>query len=305
VRAPAYYPAHLSFSADGRRLAYSNQNTTGHLNAVRFDPDRELVVSEPKEILSSAKGASRPSLSPDGQWLAYNSSEQEEELFVVSADGANLHQITSGGYRNRGPRWSADGKQIAFFSTRSGNWEIWATDPNGSEFRQITSLAGYNVAWPVWSSDGKRLAYTLFGVNTFLIDPSKAWASQTPTALPRFPEQGRAFNGWNWSPDGRTLAGFLDREDGIALYSPESRSFRRISKQGGDPVWLSDSRRLLFLDRGRIHLLDSESGRAQELLSVAPEEVARRGFSVSPDDRRIYFSVSTTEADVWTVVFER
>jgi hypothetical protein len=36
-----------------------------------------------------------------------------------------------------------------------------------------------------------------------------------------------------------------------------------------------------------------------------PEEVARRGFAVSPDDSRIYFSVSTTEADVWMVEFQR
>jgi len=38
---------------------------------------------------------------------------------------------------------------------------------------------------------------------------------------------------------------------------------------------------------------------------VMPEEIARRGFAMSPDDRRIYFSVSTTEADVWLAEFER
>jgi hypothetical protein len=36
-----------------------------------------------------------------------------------------------------------------------------------------------------------------------------------------------------------------------------------------------------------------------------PEEVARRGFAVSPDDRQIYFSVSTTEANLWKIEFER
>ncbi len=36
-----------------------------------------------------------------------------------------------------------------------------------------------------------------------------------------------------------------------------------------------------------------------------PEQVARRGFAVSPDDRVIYFSVSTTEADVWKIEFAR
>jgi len=41
------------------------------------------------------------------------------------------------------------------------------------------------------------------------------------------------------------------------------------------------------------------------MVSVAPEEIARRGFAVSPDDRQVYFSVSSTEADVWMLQFGR
>ena len=301
VRTPAAYPAHLSFSRDGRHLAYVQQVTTGRLSSVRFDPEREVLLSETREILQSTKGASRPALSPDGKWLAFNSSEQEEHLFVVGADGSGLRQITNGPYRNRGPRWSPDGKRLAFFSTRSGDMEIWTADIAGGESAQITRLGGQNVAWPVWSPNGKRLAYTVFGLNTFLVDPARPWTAQTPERLPAFSEPGELFNGWCWSPDGRMMAGFLNRDDGVALYSVSDRTFRRLTRHGSDPVWLSDSRRLLYLDRGKIHLLDSQSGASRELLSIVPDEVARRGFAVSPDDRHIYFSVSTTEADVWMI----
>ena len=41
------------------------------------------------------------------------------------------------------------------------------------------------------------------------------------------------------------------------------------------------------------------------MLSIAPEEVARRGFAVSADGRHIYYGASTTEAGVWMVHFER
>jgi Tol biopolymer transport system component/predicted Ser/Thr protein kinase len=304
IRTPGDYPAHLSFSHDGRHLAYVNQVTTGRLSAVRFDPAREVLVSEPKEVVQSAKGASRPALSPDGKWLAYNSTEEQEELFVVSADGSGLRQLTRG-HRNRGPRWSPDGKRIAFFSSRSGDWEIWTTDPEGNEFHQITNLGGDNVAWPVWSPDGKRLAYSVFGFATFFIEMDKPWAAQTPEKLPPVSGEDQIFAGWSWSPDGRMLAGFLGRDSGVAVYSLASRSFRKLTGHGADPVWLSDSRRLLFLDGGKIYLLDSESGKTHELVSVLPEEIARRGFALSADDRHIFFSVSMTEADVWMAEFER
>src|ERR1051326_7026609 len=101
------------------------------------------------------------------------------------------------------------------------------------------------------------------------------------------------------------LAGFLNRENGIAVYLPASHTYRKLTPTGADPVWLSDSRRLLFLDKGKIQLFDIPSGAPRELVSATPEEIARRGFAVSPDDRRIYFSVSTTEADVWMMEFEK
>jgi Tol biopolymer transport system component/tRNA A-37 threonylcarbamoyl transferase component Bud32 len=305
IHTPASYPAHLSFSRNGRYMAYVQQITTGRLSAVRFDPVREAVVSEPKEILQSVKGIARPSLSPDGDWLAFNSTEQDEELFIMNADGSGLRQVTNGGFRNRGPRWSPDGKHLAFFSTRTGDWEIWTTDPNGNDMRQLTNLAGYNVAWPVWAADGKHVAYTIFGLNTFLIDATKPWEAQSPEKLPSFPGKDEMFNGWNWSPDGSMLAGFLNRENGIAIYNVATRTYRKLTTNGADPVWLSDSRRLLFLDRGKIHLLDIATGIARELVSATPEEIARRGFAIAPDDRHIYFSVSTTEADVWMLEFER
>ena len=183
--------------------------------------------------------------------------------------------------------------------------EIWSVDVNSESFRQITFLSGQNVAWPVWAPGRKTLAYTVFGVNTYLVDTEKPWNSQTPEKLPPFPVKGLLFNAWNWSPDGRKLAGFLNRDEGIAIYTPADGTFRTVTSAGSDPVWLKDSRRLLYHAKGRIHLTDSESGVTRELVSMGPEEIAGRGFAVSPDDRYIYFSVSTTEADVWLAEFTK
>jgi Tol biopolymer transport system component len=56
IRTPAAYPGYLSFSRNGRRLAYSNLVNTGRLYSVRFDPVRGVPLSEPKEILRNLNG---------------------------------------------------------------------------------------------------------------------------------------------------------------------------------------------------------------------------------------------------------
>ena len=86
---------------------------------------------------------------------------------------------------------------------------------------------------------------------------------------------------------------------GITIYSLRTQEYERLTDFGDSPVWLSDSRRILFYDftQGKIFLVDSKSGRVREVLSISPDIVD--SLSVSPDNRSIYFSRSTSEADIW------
>ena len=60
---------------------------------------------------------------------------------------------------NSAPEFSPDGKRIAFMSNRSGNWEIWVCDSDGSNPVQLTSFRGASVIFPRWSPDGGRIAF--------------------------------------------------------------------------------------------------------------------------------------------------
>ena len=61
--------------------------------------------------------------------------------------------------RNQSPKWSPDGKYIAFVSDKSGRDEIWLTDPDGEAPKKITNLDNEKGAI-VWTPDSKALLYT-------------------------------------------------------------------------------------------------------------------------------------------------
>ena len=111
---------------------------------------------------------------------------------------------------------------------------------------------------------------------------------------------------WSWSPDGRKLAGNklpAGAPSSILVYSLESKQYEKLTDFGQNPVWLSDSGRLLFRHQGKLYLIDSQSKKVRELLSVAPNEFGI-GVTISRDDRQIYFSLVTTEADIWLITLE-
>ena len=107
------------------------------------------------------KAVGDPQLSPDGRWVAYavatpsladNRSVSRIWLAEV-ATGAN-HQLTQGPGSDRSPRWSPDGKTLAFLSTRQNGPQVWVLDLTGGEARRVSNLSE-GAGELYWLPDGK------------------------------------------------------------------------------------------------------------------------------------------------------
>ncbi|MBE3131498.1 MAG: S9 family peptidase [Acidobacteria bacterium] len=138
-----------------------------------------VLISAPI-VLSGQNAAARPiafddfirikrvtdlQLSPDGTSIAYVVTVMDKaanrgasDIWLVPARGGEPRRLTSSPAADMNPRWSPDGRTIAFISTRSGSPQVWRIDPNGGEAVQLTRIST-GASGVIWSPSGTHLAF--------------------------------------------------------------------------------------------------------------------------------------------------
>ena len=113
--------------------------------------------------LINVRRVSDPQVSPDGKWIAYTIADTDKaankrttQIYLVPIEGGEPKALTSGDKSSTSPRWSPDGKRIAFVSARDG--QIWVMNADGSAPLKVTNISTGADA-PLWSPDGKWIAF--------------------------------------------------------------------------------------------------------------------------------------------------
>jgi Tol biopolymer transport system component len=110
---------------------------------------------------------------------------------------------------------------------------------------------------------------------------------------------------WDWSPDGKKLACVLfdGTERSIGVYSLETNRYEKVVSAGDViPSWMPDSRRLIYAVENKIFIADIETKKTREVISH-PTDHLRSPF-VSRDGLLLYYTVHTSENDVWMLDLE-
>ena len=128
----------------------------------RAQAKRPLQVSDLNLVCTVAD----PQRSPDGRWVAYTvtrvdtaKDRHDSDVYKTSWDGSTTVRLTSSDESETSPRWSPDGTQLAFLSSREGakGSQIWLLPSAGGEAERVSDVKG-GVSSIAWSPDGKHLA---------------------------------------------------------------------------------------------------------------------------------------------------
>lgn len=148
---------HGEFSHDGTKVVYSSSESQNfdlvilNLLDTTDKAQKTIVATKDAEIYGT--------FSPDGLKIAYASFDinYKGTVKVSDANGKNVKVISSGG-SSFNPKFSPDGKYIAFVSNKPGNFAIFICKPDGSGMKQLTSEKGNAVEFD-WSGDSKKIVY--------------------------------------------------------------------------------------------------------------------------------------------------
>ena len=148
-----------AYSADGTRIAYVTGFQATTVSRI------SIMDSNGLGLFSQSNGfglAVWPTWSPDGTKIAYQDGFVGQPAEIVVAPSNSLFFFPANLTSNPGdditPNWSPDGSKIAFSSNRSGDYEIYVMNSDGSNVQRLTNSAGADRT-PSWSPDGTRILF--------------------------------------------------------------------------------------------------------------------------------------------------
>src|SRR5687768_3577832 len=151
-------------SSDGKTIVYEDNFgiwkldlASGRSNEIKID-----IASDDKgnqhEIETVTNVVDNFDISPSGRRAVISARGQ---ILTIATDRGDITRVIPDRMASRSdsPKWSADGKHIAFISDKSGRDEVWISDPEGRTPKKITDLDNEKGAL-VWTPDSKMLLYT-------------------------------------------------------------------------------------------------------------------------------------------------
>jgi len=239
---------HLSWSPDGKRFLFTRIHA-GKMGLWTMNADG----TEPKRLLADD---AQPHF--DGHWSTDSKSivfvydrlqgtDGKLQIDVINADGTGQKNLVPHKEFEESPRWSPDGKQVLWVSTRSKNQDLHTVSADGKILKQLTNDSAMDNN-PAWSPNGKQIAFCSARGGNLDIYVMNADGSD----VRRLTDHPRMDYWPVWSPDGKQIAFTSNRDGNYEIYrmkadGSEQRNVTQHPGQDNYSCWSPDGKRLGFI----------------------------------------------------------
>jgi Tol biopolymer transport system component/DNA-binding winged helix-turn-helix (wHTH) protein len=237
------FTANPAWTTDGREIIVAS----GEFEKTRLWRVPWSGGAETSAITSAGDFATLPAFAPDGR-LAFTHTGWNLSIWALDLSASpNISSKlrpwpASSSLRDSSPRFSPDGRHVVFVSNRSGAYEVWMANADGSSTLQLTSISAPFAGSPSWSPDGSTVLFDATNKGRFEVYAIKA-AGGTP----------------------RRMMGSSGEDDAVASFSADGRWIYFASNRTGEfQIWrmpATGGRAVQWTRRGGHVSRESQDGR--------------------------------------------
>ena len=312
IRVSSGLNAHtMSLGRNGTLLAYASYVPSANVWAMPIPETGTASIRDAQQITFGNEKIEKLAVSPDGQWLAYDSDRNgQADIWKVPVAGGTPEQLTRGPNNEFVNDWSPDGRELVFHSMREGGQrDVFVVSTDGTGIQPVAT-GPEEEQHAAWGPDS----------NSILFDSAERGQPNQVYVVTR-PSRGAPWgqarqltrtgsSDPKWSPDGRLIAYSIRGQ--IRLIAPDGTGDRMIvdgqpsSLELAYPIWSPDSRtiyyRALDLEHQSSIWAVSVNGGGPRLL-VRFDDPSRRSLrrEFATDGRRFYFTIARDESDIWAL----
>ena len=303
-------PHSISYSVSAHTLAYAKFTLRQNIWSYPLGRSGPVSIRDGTPVTSGNQVIETHEISPDGRWLAFDGNRRgTSDIYKMPVGGGDAVQLTSLPGNEKVPRWSPDGREIAFHAVGSaGVVRVMVVPAEGGTPSLVTTGQGW---YPSWSADGLLIAFQSYRTGQL-----RAWVISRDSVGGAWHEE-RQFGDFRFCEAVPHVSGLLCSSGSgyLALESPEGREIWRrpiwrasgLAEPGGLNRYARDGR-TMYVDGthrdGRVGVwaLPLQGGSARLVVASDDPALAWPAFVGSPISvgrDRLYLTVSEYESDIW------